>query len=81
MSARAGYPRFFQLDAFQEQIMDFPPLIESDLPQRLISGLWQIDARMSITTAAGRARKSGSNLQLCLTTPRSGNSNAFSFGR
>jgi hypothetical protein len=33
-----------QLDAFQEQIMDFASLVEGDLPQRLISGLWQIDA-------------------------------------
>jgi DNA invertase Pin-like site-specific DNA recombinase len=30
---------------------------------------------------AGRARKSGSNLQLCLTTPRSGSSIAFCSGR
>jgi hypothetical protein len=33
MSASAGYPRFFK--AFHEQIMDFVPLVESDLPQRL----------------------------------------------
>jgi hypothetical protein len=26
--------------------MDFPPLIESDLPQRFVCGLWQVDARM-----------------------------------
>ncbi|MGC2077060.1 MAG: hypothetical protein WA728_13710, partial [Xanthobacteraceae bacterium] len=35
-----------QLDAFYEQIMDFAPLFEGNLPQRLISGLWQIDACM-----------------------------------
>ena len=35
-----------QLDAFHEQIVDFASLVEGDLPQRLISGLWQIDARM-----------------------------------
>jgi hypothetical protein len=26
--------------------MDFASFVEGDLPQRLISGLWQIDARM-----------------------------------
>ena len=31
--------------------------------------------------AAGRARKSGSNLRRCLTTPRSGSSIAISSGR
>jgi hypothetical protein len=35
-----------QLDAFHEQIMDFASLVEGDLPQPLIGGLWQIDARM-----------------------------------
>jgi hypothetical protein len=29
-----------------EKIMDFAPFVEGDLPQRLISGLRQIDARM-----------------------------------
>jgi hypothetical protein len=30
-----------QLDALYEQIMDFAPLVEGDLPQRLISGVWK----------------------------------------
>jgi hypothetical protein len=32
------------LNAFHEQIMDFAPLVEGDLPERLISGHWQIAA-------------------------------------
>jgi hypothetical protein len=34
------------VDALHEQVMDFASFVEGDLPQRLISGLWQIDARM-----------------------------------
>ena len=46
-----------QLDAFHEQIMDFAPFVEGDLPQRLISGLWQIDAcmlKLGILVSIGR---------------------------
>ena len=40
----------------------------------------QSAANMSIMKAVGRARKSESNLQRCLRTPRSGNSIAFFSG-
>ncbi|MGC2079512.1 MAG: hypothetical protein WA728_26525 [Xanthobacteraceae bacterium] len=48
-----------QLDAFHEKIMDFAPFIEGDPPQRLISGLWQVDARMLDV----RARPAASGLR------------------
>src|SRR5215469_15336405 len=35
-----------QLDTFDQQIMDFAPLVERNLPQRLVGGLRQIDTRM-----------------------------------
>ena len=35
-----------QLDTFDQQIMDFAPLVEGNLPQRLVGGLRQIDTRM-----------------------------------
>jgi hypothetical protein len=39
--------------------MDFAPLFEGYLPQRLISGLWQVDARMLDV----RARPAASRLR------------------
>jgi hypothetical protein len=54
--------------------MDFAPLVEGDLPQRLISGLWQIDARMldvgwrpaasSLRWGASSARKGSISRQI-----------------
>jgi hypothetical protein len=35
-----------QLDALYKQVMDFAPLVKGDLPQRLVSGFGQVDARM-----------------------------------
>jgi hypothetical protein len=46
MSASAGYPRFFKASSTPSMIMDFAPLVESDVPQRFVGGFWQIDARM-----------------------------------
>jgi hypothetical protein len=62
-----------QLDAFNERIMDFAPLVEGDLPQRLISGLWQIDARMLDVGS----RPPASGLRWGASSARRGSGGAF----
>jgi len=37
------------LDAFQDKVMDFAPLLEGRFPQALIDGLWEIDGGMHDT--------------------------------
>ena len=60
-----------QFDAFHEKIMDFAPLVESDLPQCFISGFWQVDTRMFDVRArpAASGLRCGAKLSRGLCSP------------
>jgi len=39
--------RGFNIRAFESSpVMDFPSFVKADLPQRLVSSLWQVNARV-----------------------------------